>query len=276
MPYAYRPVATGTPLDAYLSEINATALLDADAEHELARRVQEGDPAARDHLVRANLRLVVRLARGYAGKGLDLPDLIAEGNLGLLRAVEGFDPDLDTRFSTYASFWIKQSIQKALMSAAPTVRLPTYLHHLLNVWRRTAAQLERDLGRPPSEAEIGGRLGLPPNKRKLIRKALRLHGGRMHGPGADAGDFLHAELADNTTVSPLAALTRSEDEDQMLRLVAALPPREAAVVRLRFGLAGEEPLTLREIGARLGLTRERVRQIEREVLDRLAEQLGTA
>ena len=141
--------ALQSPLETYLREINATALLSAADEHELAERIGEGDAEARDRMVRANLRLVVNIARGYSGKGLALQDLIEEGNLGLLRAVEGFDPKMGTRFSTYASYWIKQSIKRALINSAKTIRIPAYMVELLSKWRRATTRLNDELGRSP-------------------------------------------------------------------------------------------------------------------------------
>ena len=143
--------AVQSPLETYLREINETALLTADEEKMLAYRIEEGDAAARDRMVRANLRLVVNIARSYTNKGLSLQDLIEEGNLGLLRAVEGFDPTMNTRFSTYASYWIKQSIKRALVNTAKTIRVPAYMVELLAKWRRASAQLQEELGRAPSQ-----------------------------------------------------------------------------------------------------------------------------
>src|ERR1700678_3111982 len=143
-----------SPLETYLREINETALLTADEEKELAYRIGSGDTEARDQMVRANLRLLVNIARGYSGKGLSLQDLIEEGNLGLLRAVEGFDPAMGTRFSTYASYWIKQSIKRALINTAKTIRIPAYMVELLSKSRRASARLPEELGRTPTPEEI--------------------------------------------------------------------------------------------------------------------------
>ena len=146
-----------SPLETYLREINQTPLLRKDEEKQLAYRVEGGDSAARDHLVRANLRLVVNIARSYTGKGLSLEDLIAEGNLGLLRAVDRFDPSFNTRFGTYASYWIKQSIRRALTGTSRTIRLPAHLQHLLSRWRRADAELREELGRAPADEEVARR-----------------------------------------------------------------------------------------------------------------------
>src|SRR5436305_6856809 len=150
-----------SPLETYLREINETPLLTAEQEKELAYRIEAGDGEARDRMVRANLRLVVNIARNYTGKGLGLQDLIAEGNLGLLRAVEAFDPSMNTRFSTYASYWIKQSIKRAIINAGKTIRVPAYTVELLNKWRRAAAQLQEELGRTPEHEEVAAKLKLP-------------------------------------------------------------------------------------------------------------------
>src|SRR5207244_9140205 len=144
-----RSEAVQSPLETYLREINETPLLNADEEKQLAYRIEDGDSEARDRMVRANLRLVVNIARGYTGKGLGLQDLIAEGNLGLMRAVEGFDPGMNTRFSTYASYWIKQSIKRAVINTGKTIRIPAYMNELLIKWRRATAKLTDELGRAP-------------------------------------------------------------------------------------------------------------------------------
>src|SRR5262245_64994291 len=156
----HRRDAVQSPLETYLREINEMALLTAEEEKELAYRIADGDDQARDRMVRANLRLVVNIARGYVGKGLSLQDLIEEGNLGLLRAVEGFDPEMGTRFSTYASYWIKQSIKRALVNSAKTIRIPAYMVELLSKWRRATAKLQDELKRTPTPEEVARELRL--------------------------------------------------------------------------------------------------------------------
>src|SRR5919198_5516911 len=163
-PRRLRSESVQSPLETYLREINETPLLNAEEEKELAYRIEEGDTEARDRMVRANLRLVVNIARSYTGKGLGLQDLIEEGNLGLLRAVEGFDPSMNTRFSTYASYWIKQSIKRAVINTGKAVRLPAYMVELLVKWRRATAKLQDKLGRNPSNEEIAASLNLPKKK----------------------------------------------------------------------------------------------------------------
>jgi RNA polymerase primary sigma factor len=258
------------PLETYLHDINETPLLRGEEERELAYRIQRGDGEAREHLIRANLRLVVNIARKYVGRGPGLEDLIAEGNLGLLRAVEGFDPSMNTRFSTYASYWIKQSIRRYLIGTAKTVRLPAYMVDLMAKWRRATAELQEKLGRAPTEEEIIDLIKLPRKKLNIIKKALRIHNGGAQG-GPEENYSLDESLEDYRRRSPDAALSDSDELRQVLKLVDRLPPRDASVIRLRFGLDGEEPKTLKEIGDQLGLTRERVRQIERQALAHLAE-----
>ena len=262
-----------SPLETYLREINETPLLKKDEERQLAYRVEDGDSAARDHLVRANLRLVVSIARRYAGRGLGLEDLIAEGNLGLIRAAEGFDPSRNTRFSTYASYWIKQSIKRLVINTAKTIRLPAYMVELLTKWRRAAAKLQEGLGRAPAEEEVAHELGLPKKKLSIIKKAMRIHNGGPQGSREEEGGTLDELLPDLRCKSPDAAMADHDELRQVLGLLETMDVREATVLRLRFGLDGGGPLTLKEVGGRLGLTRERVRQIERAALAALAEGL---
>jgi RNA polymerase primary sigma factor len=268
-------VAVQTPLESYLREINETPLLKAEEEKDLAHRIEDGDSEARDHLVRANLRLVVNIARSYQGKGLALQDLIAEGNLGLLRAVEGYDPSMNTRFSTYASFWIKQSMKRAVVNTAKTVRLPAYMVQLLTEWRRAAARLQEELGRTPTEDEIATRMKLPKKKLSIIKKAIRIYNANPQNEGEDTGWSIDDLAMDGVGHAPEAHMTRTDDMTQVLHLLEALEEREAKVLRLRFGLESDEPMTLKEIGECLDLTRERVRQIEREALSKLHAMLET-
>src|SRR5215471_1901642 len=170
-----RDLNTASPLQIYLQDINSTPLLSADEERELAERVAAGDPYARDHMVKANLRLVVNIARGYLGKGLNLEDLIEEGNLGLMRAVEGFDGLMETRFSTYASYWIKQSIRRAVMNQGRPIRLPAYMVSLLSKWKRAQTVLAERLGRAPTPDEIGKALRLSKKKVGIVAKAIKVN-----------------------------------------------------------------------------------------------------
>ncbi len=269
-----RPAASvQSPLETYLREINETSLLSAEDEHKLAIAVGAGDALARDRMVRANLRLVVNIARGYTGKGLSLQDLIEEGNLGLLRAVEGFDPAIGTRFSTYASYWIKQSIKRALINTAKTIRIPAYMVELLSKWRRASSRLAEELGRTPTPEEVGRVLGLPRKKLPIIKKAIRIYNLTPQTDQADAGWTLGEMVMDERARTPDEELVENDNLVHVLRQLDTMDPREATVLRMRFGLDNNEPRTLKEIGEALGLTRERVRQIETEALGKLAESL---
>ena len=262
-----------TPLETYLREINETALLSAADEQELAVRIADGDVRARDRMVRANLRLVVNIARGYTGKGLSLQDLIEEGNLGLLRAVEGFDPAMGTRFSTYASYWIKQSIKRALINSAKTIRIPAYMVELLSKWRRANSRLTEELGRTPTPEEVARVLGLPRKKLPIIKKAIRIYNSTPQTDQAEAGWSLGEMIMDERMKSPEDELVEHDVLKHVLEMIETMDAREATVLRMRFGLDDCEPHTLKEIGQSLGLTRERVRQIETEALNKLADGL---
>jgi RNA polymerase primary sigma factor len=253
-------------LQIYLQDINGTPLLSAAEERTLAGRVAEGDPRAREHMVRANLRLVVNIARGYIGKGLTLDDLIEEGNLGLLRAVEGYDGTLETRFSTYASFWIKQSIRRAVMNQGKPIRLPAYMVSLLSKWRRVTVALTDRLGRPPTIEEVGKALRLSKKKVGIVAKAIRVNNLATQSDADDDNGLLDDTLTDDHAKSPDELLIEADDLQRILWRLDALDEREATVVRMRFGLDPYPPMTLREVGDRLGLTRERVRQLEHQAL----------
>jgi RNA polymerase primary sigma factor len=262
-----------TPLETYLREINETALLSAEQEQELAERIGAGDVQARDQMVRANLRLVVNIARGYTGKGLALQDLIEEGNLGLLRAVEGFDPAMGTRFSTYASYWIKQSIKRALINSAKTIRIPAYMVELLSKWRRATARLTEELGRTPTPEEVARVLGLPRKKLPIIKKAIRIYNSTPQTDQAEVGWSLGEMVMDERMKSPDEELLEHDVLKHVMEMLQTMDHREATVLRMRFGLEATEPHTLKEIGEQLGLTRERVRQIETEALSKLGDGL---
>ncbi len=272
-PKPAKEASVQTPLETYLREINETALLTAADERELAGRIADGDVRARDHMVRANLRLVVNIARGYTGKGLNLQDLIEEGNLGLLRAVEGFDPAVGTRFSTYASYWIKQSIKRALINSAKTIRIPAYMVELLSKWRRANARLAEELGRTPTPEEIARVLGLPKKKLSIIKKAINIYNSTPQTDQSEAGWSLGEMVMDERTKTPEDELLETDILSHVRRMMSEMDPREATVLRMRFGLDDQEPHTLKEIGEQLGLTRERVRQIETEALNRLSDGL---
>lgn len=271
-----RDLSSPSPLELYLKAINDTPLLSAEQERELAERVAIGDFAAREHLVKANLRLVVSIARGYLGKGLSLEDLIEEGNLGLIRAVEGFDSMMDTRFSTYASYWIKQSIRRAVMNNGKPIRLPAYMVSLLAKWKRVNAALTDRLGRQPTPEEIGKQLRLSKKKVGIVAKAIRVNSLTPYPEGdEEQGIPIDDVLIDDRRKSPDAELIESDDLDRVMRQLGQLDDRESIVIKMRFGLEDYSPMTLREVGERLGLTRERVRQLENQALAKLVSCVGS-
>jgi RNA polymerase primary sigma factor len=260
-------------LGPYFRDIDATPLLSAAQERDLAHRLRAGDHEARDHLVRANLRLVVKIARSFPSGGLALADLIAEGNLGLIRAAEDYDPAMNTRFSTYAAFWIRHSMKRAVVNSARAIRIPAYMARLLSHWRLATGRLREELGRSPTEGEVAARLRLSAKKLAVVREVLRLN--PIAQPEMDLGGPAPADhFVDERTPEPGSTLAQSEEFRRLQALLERLKPTEATVLRLRFGLAGEEPQTLAQIGERLGMSRERARQIEREALKRLHKDLA--
>jgi RNA polymerase primary sigma factor len=261
------------PLETYLKEINETSLLTAEDEKELSYRISDGDMSARDRMVRANLRLVVNIARSYTGKGLPLQDLIEEGNLGLLRAVEGFDPGMNTRFSTYASYWIKQSIKRSIINSGKTIRIPAYMVEVLSKWRKATAKLTDELGRVPTAEEVATDLGIPKKKLRIVKKAIELYNTTTQSDEADGSWTMDDMVPDERTKAPDHELLDQDNMVHALRMLNEMDEREATILKMRFGLDDHEPKTLKEIGLSLGLTRERVRQLENEALKRLAKGL---
>ncbi|MGC8638769.1 MAG: sigma-70 family RNA polymerase sigma factor [Isosphaeraceae bacterium] len=266
----HHDLSTASPLQIYLHDINNTPLLSAEEERELAERVAMGDPHAREHMVKANLRLVVNIARGYLGKGLSLEDLIEEGNLGLMRAVEGFDGMMETRFSTYASYWIKQSIRRAVMNNGKPIRLPAYMVSLLSKWKRASTILTDRLGRAPMPDEVGKALHLSKKKIGIVAKAIKVNSLMPHSEGSeDEGTVLDDVLTDDRSKAPEEQMIEADDLNRIFHRLDALEERETAVIKMRFGIDPFMPMTLREVGERLGLTRERVRQLENQALQKL-------
>jgi RNA polymerase primary sigma factor len=266
------PLQSG--IGTYLAEINETPLLNANEEKALGYRILQGDRKARDLMVRANLRLVVNLARAYVGRGLSLEDLIAEGNLGLVRAVEGFDPSMNTRFATYASYWIKQSMKRATFNAGRSIRIPAYLNELLYKWRHAKQLLEARLKRRPTSKEIADHLGISGKRLSIIENAVRIYNARPQSPGNEWDSDHDCFFVDKCQQTPDAKLAHAEDLKRAVALLDRLNEREATVLRMRFGFNGREPMTLKAIGDCLGLTRERTRQIENKALGKLSTYMG--
>jgi RNA polymerase sigma factor (sigma-70 family) len=247
-------------------------LLTWEQEKLLANRIiDDNDPEAREHMIRSNLRLVVNIAKNFSSRGMSLGDLIEEGNLGLLRAVDSFDPEHGVRFSTYASWWIKQSIKRSLLTNAQPIHIPTYMVELINHWRYSASSLESDLGRPPELEEIAEAMNLPLRKAKAVQRIVETVNAGFQGDSAEEGAGLTEAIQDDHTVSPEDILGTDEELAKAVKMLSEIDNREAEVLTMRFGLNGVEQLTLKEIGEKLDLTRERVRQIQRSALAKLNE-----
>lgn len=263
-------------LQLYLRQINQTPLLTPLEEKHLGWRViNDNDREARDRLVRANLRLVVSIAKNYTNRGLHLTDLIEEGNIGLIRAVEGFDPAQGARFSTYASWWIKQAIKRALINAGQLINIPAYMVEHIAKWKQASHELEVELGRTPTLNELADVMKLPVKKVMIIRRAVRAMSctSQMGGGGDDDSFNLSELFADSRNDQPDETILHDDEVATIRKLLEAIDDREAIVLRLRYGLDGQPPLTLKEIGSQLSLTRERVRQIECEALRKLNSQV---
>lgn len=246
----------------------------ADEEKELGKRVIEDcDPLARERLVRSNLRLVVNIAKKFTGRGIGLADLIEEGNLGLIKAVDYFDPKHGTRFSTYAAWWIKQSIKRALLESVQPIHIPTYMVALINQWRYIAAEMENRLGREPSIDEMAEAMGIPKKKATIIHEVIETLSTIRDSAGTeDTEDALISDtLEDQSSPLPEDAMTASDDKKKLLGLLIELEPREAEILRLHYGLNDTRPMPLKEIGEKMDLTRERIRQILRQALTKLYE-----
>ncbi|MEF1227275.1 RNA polymerase sigma factor RpoS, partial [Vibrio fortis] len=265
---------TSKSLDAtqlYLGEIGFSPLLTAEEEVLYARRALRGDEAARKRMIESNLRLVVKISRRYSNRGLALLDLIEEGNLGLIRAVEKFDPERGFRFSTYATWWIRQTIERALMNQTRTIRLPIHVVKELNIYLRTARELSQKLDHEPTAEEIATKLDKPVSD---VSKMLRLNErvSSVDTPiGGDGEKALLDIIPDVNNSDPEVSTQDSDIKTSLIYWLDELNPKQKEVLARRFGLLGYEPSTLEEVGREISLTRERVRQIQVEGLRRLRE-----
>ncbi|HLB77001.1 MAG TPA: RNA polymerase sigma factor RpoD [Candidatus Dormibacteraeota bacterium] len=257
------------PVRMYLKEIGRVSLLTKAQEVELAQAMEGGSDEARRHLTEANLRLVVSVAKKYLNRGLPLLDLIQEGNLGLIRAVEKFDWRRGFKFSTYATWWIRQAITRAIADKSRTIRIPVHIADTMNQLVRTSRNLVQELGREPTEAEVAAAMGLPEEKVRELMKVAREPVSLESPIGEEEDSRLADVVEDRDAVAPSEAASATVLRDEMEDVLGTLTPRERRVIQLRFGLIDDQPRTLEEVGKRFGLTRERIRQIEASALRKL-------
>jgi len=260
-------------LRVYLREISKTDLLTPAEEVELAARIKKGDKKARAHMIKANLRLVVKIAQDYSGYGLPLADLISEGNIGLMKAVERFDPEKGGKLSTYGSWWIKQSIKRALANQSKTIRLPVHMVDKIAKMRRISALLTESMGREPSEDELAEELGLPRRKLALLTRASQRPVSLDAPVNEDESIGLSDIIGDERAQSPLDALVDKNIHNQLDDLLEVLDEREHRIIGARFGLNGKTPMTLEEVGREFGVTRERIRQLQNVALEKMRKAL---
>ena len=270
----WTPYDGNTAFLLYIREIGQTKLLTPEEEIKLARRVRNGDKKAREQMIKANLRLVVKIARSYEDYGMPLLDLINEGNIGLIKAVERFNPKKGAKLSTYSAWWIKQGIKRALANQSKTIRLPVHVVDKLFRMRQVAVRLQELLGREPTEQELGDELGMAANKIMRLR-AASVRPASLDAPLGDdhEGDRIADVVKDENTFSPYEQLEEKTKTHMLHELLDSLEPREAEILRHRFGLNGITERTLDEIGRDFGLTRERIRQIQEIALKKLRRQI---
>src|SRR6266699_484907 len=262
-----------TAIKLYLREIGQVKLLTPQEEIELAARIKKGDKKAREQMIKANLRLVVKIARDYEGIGLPLLDLISEGNIGLMKAVERFDPAKGGKLSTYGSWWIKQSIKRALANQSKTIRLPVHLVDKISKMRRTAMRMQEELGREPTDEELGEELGITAARVAQMRMAA-IRPASLDAPIGDEDSNNFAEVVqDENADTPYEQLEEKTVTRMLQEMVKTLDPREATILRARFGLDGGPQKTLEEVGQKFGVTRERVRQIQNIALKKLRKMI---
>ncbi len=262
-----------TAIKLYLREIGQVRLLTPQEEIDLAARIKKGDKKAREQMIKANLRLVVKIARDYEGIGLPLLDLISEGNIGLMKAVERFDPSKGGKLSTYGSWWIKQSIKRALANQSKTIRLPVHLVDKISKMRRTAMKLQEFLGREPTDEELADEMGISTGRVSQMRTAA-IRPASLDAPIGDEDSNNFAEIVqDENAESPYEQLEEKTVVNMLQEMVTTLDPREATILRYRFGLEGGSEKTLEEVGEKFNVTRERVRQIQNIALKKLRKMI---
>lgn len=264
---------TDSGIKIYLREIGQVALLTPEQEIELAARIKKGDKEARSLMIRANLRLVVKIAHDYANLGLPLLDLISEGNIGLMKAVERFDPAKGGKLSTYAAWWIKQSIKRALANQSKTIRLPVHLVDKISKMRRVSIQMSEELGREPTDEELADEVGLSSIKVTHL-KTVAIRPASLDAPISDDDSTAFGEIVgDEDALTPFELLRDKNLHAEMGDLLAVLDEREKKIIFSRFGLDGGKPRTLEEVGKKFGVTRERIRQLQNIALSKLRRAL---
>ncbi len=266
---ALSDVGLDDPVKMYLKDIGRVPLLSADEEIELAKRMQDGDESAKKRLCEANLRLVVSIAKRYVGRGMLFLDLIQEGNLGLIKAVEKFDYQKGFKFSTYATWWIRQAITRAIADQARTIRIPVHMVETINKLTRVSRVLLQKLGREPTPAEIGEEMGLTEDRVREIQKIAQDPVSLETPIGEEEDSHLGDFLEDETTETPSDSVSSTMLKETLLNVLNTLTPREEKVLRLRYGVDDGRPRTLEEVGREFNVTRERIRQIEAKALRKL-------
>ena len=262
----------------YLREIGKIPLLTPEEEADLAQRIIKGDKKAKDKMVESNMRLVVSIAKRYGGRGLDFLDLIQEGNTGLLRAVEKFDPDKGFKFSTYATWWVRQAITRAIADQARTIRIPVHMVETINKVLRTSRKLTSELNREPTNEEIAKELDMEPEKIDYvmrIKQDIASLDASVGRDGDDEDSVLGDFVEDEERASPEDSAANQILKEQLSEIIATLTDREQKIIRLRFGIGGGRPHTLEEVGAEFDVTRERIRQIEAKALSKLRKNKDT-
>jgi RNA polymerase primary sigma factor len=262
-----------TAYQLYLKEIGQTALLTIEEENALAARIKKGDKAARERMIKANLRLVVKIARDYEGYGVPLLDLISEGNIGLMKGVERFDPTKGAKLSTYSAWWIKQAIKRALANQGKTIRLPVHVVDKLFHIRRAEARLQEAFGREATDEEIASELDTTPDKIRELRTASQRPASLEAPLGYDSDNRVADVVADDNADDPYEELEGKANTAMLREVMKDLDPREVTILRYRFGLDGDDEKTLEEVGRKFGLTRERIRQIQEIALKKLRKKI---